>query len=132
MKQIGTVVETDGIIAKIECDRRSACDMCENSEGCTVKCQKAYTRALNPLNAQVGDTVEIEAEDGRVLGTAFTVFALPILLSVIFYFVSSVLFGEAVAIPATLLTLILSLVLLSRLLNKSAEKNVTSRIVKIL
>ena len=65
MKQIGTVVETYGNIAKIECDRRSACDMCENSEGCTVKCQKAYTRALNPLNAQVGDTVEIEAEDGR-------------------------------------------------------------------
>ncbi len=131
MKQIGIVIEINGEYAKVECDRQSACDMCENSSGCTEKCKKVYAKARNSVNAEIGDTVEIETETSKVLMNAFIVFFLPVLLSLCAYFVAERFFGSALAVVTTLVVLIVSLVLFAFLLNRSAKNKDVSRIVRI-
>lgn len=132
MKQYGTVIETDGDIAKVECERQSACDMCENSENCTEKCKKVYATALNCVGADVGDLVEIETDTKKVLYNAFLVFMVPIFVAVAAYFAVNALFGEGIAVISTLAVLVSSVCLFSFALNKSAKKQTVSRIVKIL
>lgn len=132
MKQKGIVVEINGKNAKVECDRASACDMCENSASCTEKCKNVYANAENSICAKIGDCVEIESDTSRVLKNAFFVFILPILLAVISYFCTHKFVGEVVAVIVTLAVLVFSLCLFSFLLNKSESKKNVSRIVKIL
>ena len=132
MKQFGTVVETDGKMARVECDRQSACDMCENAEHCVEKCKKVYTNALNTLGAETGDSVEIETETSRVLVSALIVFLLPVLLAIGANFIANRMFGEGVSVLITFAVLVGSVVLFSFLLNRRAKRRVVSRIVRIL
>ncbi len=132
MKQYGTVVETNGNIARVECERKSACDMCENAEHCTEKCTKVYATAINEVNACIGDLVEIQTDTKKVLTNAFIVFILPIFLAVVACFAINSLFGEVIAVVATFIVLVLSLCLFSFLLNRSEKKRVISRILRVL
>lgn len=132
MKQIGTVVEIKGDMAKIECSRQSACDMCENAEHCVEKCKKVYATALNVVGASVGDNVEIETETGKVLKNAFLVFMVPIFLAVAAYYFSDLWLGEGVSVIITMSVLVFSVVLFSFLLNKAAKKQPVSRVKRIL
>lgn len=131
MRQRGTVVEIKGVIARVECDRRSACDMCENAAHCVEKCKKVYTEALNTVNALVGDTVEIETDTGKLLLNAFVLFMIPVFLGVASYFVFDRFFGEGLTAALTLAVLAGSLGFIAFLLNKSAKNITVSRVVKI-
>ena len=131
MKQTGTVVGLDGNMAKVECDRQSACSMCDNAEHCVEKCEKVYASALNTVNAKVGDIVEIETDTKKVLFSSFVVFVLPIILSIAAYFAASVFFGENTASIITFAVLISSMLVFSFVLNKRAEKKTVSRITRI-
>ena len=131
MKQTGTVIEINGKLAKVECDRRSACDMCENAASCAEKCKKVYATAVNSVNASVGDYVEIETDTGMVLMNAFIVFLFPIFTAIAAYFLSESFFGEGVSAVVTLVVLAVSLAAVSFLMNKAAKKKTVSRIVKI-
>ena len=132
MKQIGTVVDLKDNIATVECDRQSACDMCENAESCKEKCKKVYASAANDVGAEVGDTVEIETPTAGVLTKALIVFILPIIIAMLCYFAVNTLWGEGVAVIFTLIALVLSVVLLCFLLNKGAKGKIVSRITRIL
>lgn len=132
MKQIGKVVETNGDVAKIEVDRVSACDMCENSAHCAEKCKKVYATASNSINAMIGDTVEIETETGRVLLNSVLVFLFPVLLAICAYFLSDLFLGENVSVIITFFTLVFSVCAFSFVLNRISKKKVISRIVRIL
>ncbi len=132
MKQTGVVVEIIGNNAKVECDRQSACDMCENASVCGEKCKKVYATAQNTVNAQIGDFVEIETESKQVLKNAFIVFLIPVLLSFVAYFVAERFFGGTIATLATLVVLIASLILLSFLLNIREKNKNVSKIVRII
>ncbi len=132
MKQTGIVVEIMGNNAKVECDRQSACDMCENASVCSEKCKKVFATAQNTVNAQIGDFVEIETESKRVLKNAFIVFLLPVLLSFAAYFVAERFFGGTTAALATLVVLVASLILLSFLLNTKEKDKNASKIVRII
>ena len=132
MKQIGTVVEINGDIARVECDRQSACDMCENAAGCAEKCKKVCATASNTVNATVGDRVEIETDTSKVLKNAFIVFLLPIVFAIASYFLAKALLGESLAIVVTFIVLVFSLLFLSFVLNKAEKKQAVSRIVRIL
>lgn len=132
MKQTGVVVEKTGNIARIECDRQSACDMCENASVCTEKCKKVYATAVNAVNADIGDLVEIETESSLVLKNAFIVFFLPVILSVVAFFAIERLFGSTVAVIATLVVLVVSLVLFAFLQNGNEKNRNASRIVRII
>ncbi len=132
MRQVGTVIELNGNTAKVECDRQSACSMCENAESCVEKCKKVYATADNLVKATVGDTVEIQTDTGMVLLNAFIVFVLPVFLSVVCYFGVRVFFREIISIIVTFAVLVFSLVLFSSLLNRISKKRTVSKIVKIL
>lgn len=132
MKQYGTVVETNDNIAKVEVDRKSACDMCENAAHCVEKCKKVYATALNELDANIGDLVEIQTDTKRVLFNSFFVFMLPIFLAVFAYFAIDVFFSESIAVVATFIVLISSVCLFSKLLNNREKKHIVSKIVRIL
>ena len=132
MKQTGVVVETDGKTAKVECDRQSACDMCENASVCSEKCKKVYATADNTVNAAVGDFVEIETESKRVLKNAFIVFFLPVILSFVAYFVTERFLGSTLAAIVTLVVLTVSLVLFAFLQNSNEKNRNASKIVRII
>ena len=132
MKQIGKVIECSGVIAKIECERKSACDMCENASHCNEKCKIVYATALNHINASEGDTVEIETNTFNVLKNAFFVFILPIFTAIISYFAANYFFGENIAVVVTFAVLLFSMVVFSFLLNKSQKTKIVSKIVRIL
>lgn len=132
MKQIGNVVETKGNIAIIEVDRKSACDMCENAANCVEKCKKVYATAQNLVNADVGDTVEIETETHRVLINSVIVFLFPIFLAIGSYFLSDLFFAENVSVVITFFVLVFSMFAFSLGLNKFSKKKVISKIVRVL
>ncbi len=132
MKQTGVVVEITGKSARVECDRQSACDMCENASVCTEKCKKVYATAENTVDAEIGDLVEIETESSLVLKNAFIVFFLPVILSFIAYFAAERFFGSAVAVILTLVALIASLVLFAFLQNRNEKNRNASKIVRII
>lgn len=132
MKQIGSVVEIKGNIAKIEVDRKSACDMCENAANCVEKCKKVYATAQNLVNAEVGDTVEIETETHRILINSVIVFLFPIFFAIAAYFLSDLFFAENVSVLITFFVLVFSMFAFCFGLNKLSKKRVISKIVRVL
>lgn len=90
MTQIATVkrlLEDDR--AEILVCRRSACGHdCASCGGCGLENTVRVTApAENLLGAQPGDTVRVESESGRVLGMAFVLYLVPLVLLFFGYFV---------------------------------------------
>ena len=88
MQTKATVIAIDGIFATVETERKSACDGCHKAEegGCSVCSlmggdRKIATKALNSLNAGVGDRVLIESKTTRMLGYGLLVFIAPIIIA---------------------------------------------------
>ena len=90
------VIEVNDKYTLVEAERKSACDGChKNADGsaCTVCSlmgpnKKISAKAQNRVGAVVGDTVEIESSNKRVMLYAIIVFLLPIALSVAAYFIA--------------------------------------------
>ncbi|MFI3115013.1 MAG: SoxR reducing system RseC family protein [Clostridia bacterium] len=83
-----------GIVQKIIDDkhaevcvtRQSACgENCASCSGCAKPTYKAVTIARNPINAQVGDVVNLKSEDAIILKGAVYVYVLPLVLFFVFY-----------------------------------------------
>lgn len=86
MRTQGKVIRLDGKYATVLCRRTSACDGCHKlADGgdCSVCSLMGHgkdveARALNEVNACVGDTVALESATSRMLGYAALVFLLPV------------------------------------------------------
>lgn len=101
MTQIGIVTKTEGERAIVSVARASACEGCHrHAEGCTA-CSllggdnRHTAEVANPVGAKVGDRVQIEAPEGRVLGYAALVFLFPIALALVGYMIGSAIFSGA-------------------------------------
>ncbi|MBE6540993.1 MAG: hypothetical protein E7672_00880 [Ruminococcaceae bacterium] len=121
MRQRAVVLETDGKIAKIEVRRSTMCEGCHKNGGCGEgHCEisglvsgngKLETLAENRVNAKVGDTVEVETESKVVLGYAALVFIMPIIVSIVFYYISEALFkADSAGMIGALIGFVLSFV----------------------
>ncbi len=107
MKQRATVVEVKDKIAVIETTRKSMCEGCKKrGSGCSGHCDisglvanngKMRAEADNAIGAAVGDVVEIETEDKKVLSYAAIVFLLPIILTAACYQIMFTLFSSELA-----------------------------------
>ncbi len=95
MRQRARVKETDGEFATVEVTRSTMCDGCEKSGGCGGHCtitglvgdsRPMTARALNPIGAKAGDLVEVESDEGVVLGSAALVFLVPLAVTALFFF----------------------------------------------
>lgn len=90
------VVATEGKVATVEVQRKSACEGCHkmtSGEGCGVcsllgSDNRFTAKAENGLGAKVGDRVEIETGTGRVLFYSALVFLLPVVVGILLYAVS--------------------------------------------
>lgn len=88
MTQTAKVFALDGEDrAVVEVIRRSACSGdCKSCGGCSGDERVMRVRALNRVNAAVGDRVVIESSTKKVLALAWVAYVLPIILMVAFYF----------------------------------------------
>ncbi|MBQ9115585.1 MAG: SoxR reducing system RseC family protein [Clostridia bacterium] len=85
MKQNALVTETnENGTATVTVLRQSACSACSARHACG-SAKSTVSTVNNPLNAQVGDTVEIEAPSGNVLRYASLVFLAPVLIAIALY-----------------------------------------------
>ncbi len=100
MRTKAYVVATDGARATVEIEHASACEGChkkENGGSCSVctlmggEHQRHRAVADNSLGARVGDTVIVESPTAKVLGYAFLVFVLPVLLAIAGYATASLI-----------------------------------------
>ena len=104
MRQLARVVEVHGERATVSSSRRSMCEGCVKSGGCShcdlsgiIASNRAMqAEALNPIGAKPGELVELESDSARVLGYAALVFLLPIAVCALFWFLGSRLFGEGI------------------------------------
>ena len=93
------VIAVEGDFAMVETQRNSACDGCHkmaDGEECSVCSlmggkRTITSKALNRVNAVVGDEVIIESNTVKILWYAVLVFILPIVLAIVGYFVAVLL-----------------------------------------
>lgn len=105
MQTTARVIATEGTVATVEVQRKSACEGCHkmtSGEGCGVcsllgSDNRFTSKADNSLGAKVGDRVEIETGTGRVLFYSTLVFLLPVLVGILLYAVSGWFFQTELA-----------------------------------
>ncbi len=97
MTALAKVVEIkENNVARVQSQRMSACASCENcsSKGaCEAQLVFGNTSCVflevkNTLSARVGDTVQLSSSTPKMLFTSFFVFVVPVLLSVLAYFLA--------------------------------------------
>ena len=134
MDQIGQVVDLQGKNAIVRVRRTSACG--ENCASCSGECAPTSTtlKAVNGLNAKVGDMVKVEMSSGAFVLLAFIGYILPIIIAIAAYMTALRIFDDTLiadisAVVALVLTLVVFFVL-DKLPRKSTR--FSSRIIRIL
>ena len=91
MVQTGLIKKLHGNIADVEIHRSTACgDNCASCGLCSGR--TSIVKAANAAGAAEGDTVLIDMADKKVLGAAFLVYIVPLVLLVAGYFIGNALF----------------------------------------
>lgn len=131
MLQYGIVRKLNKNTVDVEIHRSSACgESCASCGLCPGT--ETITAAENTLNAVVGDRVIIDMSDKKVLGAAFLVYIIPIIMLIIGYAVGSAVFHkESIAIVSGFLLMVLTFAVII-LIDKKIKHCYTPRIVKIL
>ncbi|MFA5561883.1 MAG: SoxR reducing system RseC family protein [Eubacteriales bacterium] len=140
MTQKGTVISTEGAFAVVQVRRDAACDGCHRqADGCTACSllgagqRNHVVKVANPVQAQAGDVVELEAPSARILFYAFMLFVLPVLLSLLAYGVSVWLGAEsAVRILCGVGAFILAFAGIAAGLNRMAAGKPETVIVRVI
>jgi len=116
MKEVGKVVEKHNGKAIVRFSASSACAGCKM--GCSARGKERIIEVVDPLNVNVGDTVEVEFEEKKLLWGAFLSYLLPVLFFLAGYLAGSLLGktagvkGEGLAILTSFLAFALSFVLI--------------------
>lgn len=134
MDQIGQVVEIQGKTAIVRVRRTSACG--ENCSGCSGECKPTAStmKAVNGLDAKVGDMVKVEMNPGAYVLLAFIGYILPLILTVAAYLLANRITSDSLVADITaVVTLIVTLVVFY-FVDKIPKKSTrfSSRIIRIL
>lgn len=80
----GRVTAVKGNNAILRARRSSACEGCREKDQCTSVAdgKEMEFEASNPINARVGDTVDVEMKTGQLLRLSFFLYVFPILVMV--------------------------------------------------
>ncbi len=124
LKQIGVITEVQKNTAIVQIKRTSACGgKCASCSGCETTPHKVEVR--NRIEAQIGQIVEIEMKDSRVLFAAFMIYIIPLMMLFVGYGIGILLFGiELYAGVTGVILLIISFVslkLMDKRLNRSEK-----------
>lgn len=142
MEVIGKVVSANQDKALVAVNRTSACSSCDSCAQSGV-CHAQLTfgnqtkvvtvQALNGLKARVGDTVQIHSSTTKTLLTMFFVFVMPVVLTVLLYFlVQNNVGSEHFLVLILAFSFVFLFILCSYMMNLYAKKHINARIVKIL
>ena len=92
MKQTGIIESVNGSVASVRIKRASACGGDCSSCG---SCDNALlVNAENLINAQVGDTVELEMPDKTIFEAIFIAYIFPIIALIVGYAIGSIFFNK--------------------------------------
>lgn len=130
MLQTGIIRKLNNSEAEVEITRSSACgESCASCGLCPGQTARVF--AVNDLNAQEGDTIVIDMADKKILGAAFLVYIVPIIMLIAGYFISNALFhDESLAILTGFIFLAVTFIVLMRL-DRGLKRKYTPRIVEI-
>jgi len=82
IEEIGTVKSIDGIMARVNVPKKSACEGC-TAGTCKIEEQSMEIEALNHAGAKVGQKVRVEIQSYAYMKGSMVVYGLPALLLVI-------------------------------------------------
>lgn len=128
MRTEGIVKKLDGDFAVVSVIRRDSCGgNCSSCGGCEKK--EAVTYAENRINAGVGDRVRIESDSKRVLGVAFLLYILPVIVFIAVYAVMSELKFNATGIAVAEFIAVIAYIAFAKFLGISTK--ITVSVTKI-
>ncbi|MCQ2456091.1 MAG: SoxR reducing system RseC family protein [Clostridia bacterium] len=140
MLRTAEVISVEGEFATVRAERSSMCDGCEK-QGCDGSCSagmlagagKSVTaKAVNTAGAEVGDTVEIETSDAKVLSYAALVFIMPIVVCALFFAAAEALFSDRrISVAAAVLGFILTFAVIGIVEKRHAKKLPDIEIVRV-
>jgi len=91
IEETATVVKCEGEFAWVEAQRQTTCGNCAANKGCgtsvlakVVGKKAARMRAINPIEAQVGDTVIVGMYEAALLKGSLAVYLFPLLFMMLF------------------------------------------------
>lgn len=87
MNQTGIVIDTHGDIAKVKLQKHSACGDCGACQH-GVENMVIDIEALNEIHAETGDFVTVDLETANVLGAAFIVYVIPLVMFLVSMFLT--------------------------------------------
>jgi len=129
MKENGVIVSKKNDFVVIEVTRSSACgDKCDS---CGSNCEKKVMKAevKNRLNAEIGDSVEVEVADKSILKAGMIVYIMPLVFLSIGVWLGSLvgnslenINGELIGIAMGIVFMAISLLFLKRI-DISIKKN---------
>ena len=135
------VVDTNGNIATVEAERKSACSGChKNTDGssctaCSLLGGNKIIRATakNVAGAKIGDEVEIESSSSKMMLYAFLIFILPLIVAVVAYVIAiSLKQAEGIRLLCSAIGFVFAMIIDS-LISKIIGKNTCDiNIVKII
>ncbi len=141
MNAIGKVTQVKDGVATVVWQRSSSCEAChscKNSNTCHVhlvfgnQSESVQIKARNKVGAKVGDSVMLETSTTKTLFISVFVFIMPVIISLISYFVSDKYFDASISPGiALVVSFIVSFVLLVKLMNVYVKRNLSVNIVKI-
>ena len=142
MNAIGNVKSIHGDKAEVVCRRTDACSSCHNCSNanhCSAQLifgeqnSEITVRATNKIGAQAGDTVELSSPSDHVLTWSVLVFVLPVLLSVISYYVASASIHNSLNASIVLIvTFFVSFFATAKIINKFSAAKISIEITNIL
>lgn len=130
MDNVGKIEKIDGNKAIISIKRVSACgDSCKScSSACKVNSVIVETDISDVIDINVGDYVEIKAENEVMLKHILVLYGLPLLLMIITVFIVQMVLKspnkDIISAVASLFSLIISFYLLKAYDKKEMKKNV--------
>ncbi len=142
MRAEAVVLSVNGNKAKVKSIRQSACASCENCESkahCHAQLifgdqdSSIVTEVYNTAGAKTGDRVMLASKGANILMLSMAVFVLPILFSVLSYFVAIRFFAsENMPVVFLAVTFFACFALCAFFCDKYAKKNLKTEIVKII
>lgn len=143
MNAIGKVVKTEGKRAVVVSQRSSACASCHNCEAhgmCHAELvfgnqnEDVSVVAVNDACAKIGDTVVLETSTGKTLGVMLFIFVLPVVLTLVLYYLLNnvFVFGENYQPIILVLSFICLFFVSSFIANSYVNEHSSTHIVRVL